>query len=69
MKRAKLELNIINLLPGTEITRNVCLGVLIYLVFIIEYCSASIQRLSKGTRSSFHRNAYRDPETTSDDKP
>lgn len=68
MKCAKLELNIINLLAGTAISRNVCLDVLIYLVFIIEYYSASVQRLSVVTGTSFHRNAYWNPEITDDNK-
>lgn len=45
MKCAKLELNIVNLLPGTAISKNVWLDVLIYLAFMIEYYSASVQRL------------------------
>lgn len=68
MKCAKLELNIINLLPGTAITRNVCLDVLIHLVFIIEYYCASVQSLSIVTGSSFHRNVYRHAEITNDNK-
>lgn len=67
MKCAKLELNFINLLPGTANSSNVCLDVLLYLVFIIEYYSASVPRVYI-TGSSFHRHVYWDLEITNYNK-